>query len=60
MIRIRYNPDEEMIAVSKDSKIIFSGNYWDFPNSPTGISTFLKNLGLEVDIEKTEEDVNGV
>ena len=37
-----------MIEIFNDKKIIFEGNYWDFPNDPVSLSILIEKMGLKV------------
>jgi len=50
MIVISYNEKEEMMKIEKDGKVIFLGNYWDFPREPKALSVMLARLGLGFNI----------
>ena len=52
MIKISYNPDEEMMSISTDNETVFYGNYWDFSRNPEAIGNFLYRLGLDVHVDK--------
>ena len=47
MVKISYNPDEEMMQISVDGGMVFYGNYLDFSRDPEKIAQFLKDLGVE-------------
>jgi hypothetical protein len=44
---ISYNENEEMMSIKdKNGKIVFYGNYWDFPKTPKGIKDLFDKLGI--------------
>jgi len=49
IILIEYNDDEEMMKITKGGKLIFYGNYTDFPREPDTIRYLFIKLGLIVD-----------
>lgn len=56
-ITISYNPDEEMMAIRRNGKTVFYGNYWDFKKDPDSIKDFLYDLGLDVEIDDKLESI---
>lgn len=50
MIKIKYDDKCGMLLIERDGKCIFEGNYWDFPNDPDGIASFLDDVGVDSEL----------
>lgn len=54
-VLIEYDRNCEMMSItSKNGKVIFYGNYWDFDREPESLKRFIEKLGLKVDMKETE------
>lgn len=54
MITIERNDFAEIMRVTFKNKVIFNGNYWDFPRDPEEVFEFLKKLNLKVELKNYE------
>lgn len=50
MITILDDPNSEVMTIKAGDRILFYGNYWNFPREPRTISQIFNKLGIPTEV----------